>query len=224
MPNVDRLSLFSRSSSNIGVGLQNMGMTDKINFDLYPDNAATMIDEGLVFKVLIDDVRALSPGFSFPGLVYKAILFAPRVAGILTGFSLFYGGSFFKQPTTGVVGTAIQTTPAGFFDLSALDGIQLPVPTGKTVPGWSARVLRFVDEITFNYNGSVSLKVNWNSNPETVQGNDKVWFSLSYCGLQGSFYVERAATISSWSPLGAYVPLDQIDPAFKNTLPDSWFV
>lgn len=224
MTNVDRLSLFSRASSNIGAGLPSMGLTEKINFDLYPDNAATMIDEGLVFKVSVDEMQAVFPGFPFSGYGIKIILFAPRVAGILLGFSFLCGGSFFKRQGAYQPQGGSFTSAAGFFDLSALGGISLPVLAGQTVPGVGFGLVYFVPQIKFNYNGSVTISLTNYSTPSNYQGNE-VMFEWAVTALQGSFYVERASGVfQSGTPPGIPVPVDQIDTRFKYTLPDSWFV
>lgn len=219
MPNVDRLSLFSKSVSNVGSGLQSAGLNEKINFDQYPDNVATMADDGLIFKFMVDDFQATFPGFPFNGVTVKIILFAPRVMGILSGFSFVYFGTFFKQAGSIQSQGGTFVSAPNFFNVASLGGIQLPCGPGQSVPGLGVGS-GICSGIKFNYNGSVAFTLP--AFPSfAAQGNETL-FELHTYPLQGLFYQLNYGRWISSGP--SYQPLAQIDPKFRRIFPDSWFV
>lgn len=58
---------------------------NKFDFDQYPDNATTSVDEGFIIKTSISDIATESNSQTFAGVSLKFCLFIPRIADACTG-------------------------------------------------------------------------------------------------------------------------------------------
>lgn len=55
---------------------------NKFDFDQYPDNKATSVDEGLIIKTSVSDIAAESGTAVYPGVSLKFCVFIPRLGGV----------------------------------------------------------------------------------------------------------------------------------------------
>lgn len=58
---------------------------NKFDFDQYPDNATTSVDEGFIIKTSISDIATESNSQTFAGVSLKFCLFIPRIEDVCTG-------------------------------------------------------------------------------------------------------------------------------------------
>lgn len=220
MPNVDRLSLFSKSAFRQGAGINSVGLKDKIDFDQFPDNAASVFDHGIVFKFSADDVQSAFPGYGASGCSVKQILFAPRVCNMLLGFSFIYTLQSYSTVGQYQHPSGTFSTSAGYFDLSSLQGLDLTGGFQSPAPGAKGFSAPF-NAIKFNNDGSVSVdggnfRVNVNSQNDGFMYFYSLYFFGEFFAVSRQNYYESTIYHQFFGGVK--------DPKYKRIFPDSWFV
>lgn len=124
--NYDRVGILSQKDFPPNDSIINIGPAQMIDFDALPENAVSVINEGIVLKISIDNFSDVFQGFPVPGFGWKAILFAPRFFSMQQGVCFAFFRSHLQAEATVQQFTFSRSSQPGFIDLSAMEGVPLP--------------------------------------------------------------------------------------------------
>lgn len=246
MVDVDRLSLLTKTSPANLQGASSIGVSDKINFDAYPDNVVSMTPFGLIFKISIDDMSATFQGFPVANMGLKLILFAPRMFRIHQGFCFVYARASIGGQTT-YQETSAQTVwnSSGYhLDMSSIQGIALQTyaayqvgfsnfpatPVLLSSPQGGSSASPFFEgrlSLTINNDGSLVLtKTQRNVTTPSKTAHPCVGISMASFWVPAFFHIAfMDSTVGSFEPLcTAAQDAPSLGNYYKNVYPDSWFV
>lgn len=174
---------------------------NKFNFDQYPDNAATSVDEGFILKTSVSDVATESNSQTFTGVSFKTCLFIPRIGGVCVGPMIVVGKVKISQNIP-VNNNAVNLTWNKNFDLQAYRNELGLSDTGV--------IFSFVPHVFFDQLGATiaslgSINLQWAMNGTDAQfklGIPRITREVFPCSSYGFIF-------KSWQFLGCPLGISQ---------------
>lgn len=220
---------------------------NKFDFDQYPDNKATSVDEGLIIKASVSDVAAESGQAVYPGVSMQMCYFIPRLGGVCSTPVIRIGKVKFSQVVSGP-NTEQRLTINNNFDLQEMTN-ELGQPSAPTGLGFIFLVSGFSTQSGATTANLGQWELNWYVSNDGSKGiglkipafNGQVYpcssfgfhFHLQYIYMLGNPFEPRSI-FSLMNPLNTgnqkegyslcvAQPAD-LPSRVKQMYPDSWLI
>lgn len=218
----------------------------KLNFDQYPDNATTSVNEGFIVKTSVDDVAAVGGPANFQGVSCHICIFIPRLSGFC-GRPVFWMGRLKVSQIVNWSGAA-PVWDYNFDDSAAVSEFKLPFLGNSKVRSFTFKPRVFTNAIGGNSRFSSPCGLSWDMRSGTkkmsfilgggvAQAHPGVYYFCSCRQTAKPLYANfgRPASIdwllgdsqpTGFSPIEVYdecvaQPAD-LSTRMKQIFPDSW--